>query len=231
MRHNWTWLTLSSVVAVALVLWAKGIVGIPATSDDADDFRRLAPADSGPPPAGSEQATFGAGCFWCTEALFQRLNGVLAVRSGYSGGSVKNPTYEQVSRGTTGHAEVIQVTFDPKVFLYAELLEVFWKTHDPTTLNRQGNDRGPQYRSAIFYDTPEQRELAEMYKQKLDDAGAFAAPIVTEIVPFTEFYPAETYHQNYYLDNSRQPYCSIVIRPKLEKFQKVFQDKLKSKSK
>jgi peptide-methionine (S)-S-oxide reductase len=228
MRHNWTWLTLSSVVAVAFVLWAKGMVGIPATSDD---FRRLAPASSGPPPAGSEQATFGAGCFWCTEAVFQQLNGVLAVQPGYSGGSVKNPTYEQVCRGTTGHAEVIQVTFDPKVISYRELLEVFWKTHDPTTRNRQGNDRGLQYRSAIFYLTLEQRELAEMYKQKLNEAGAFAAPIVTEIVPFAEFYPAESYHQNYYLDNSRQPYCSVIIRPKLEKFQKVFQDKLRSKSK
>ena len=175
-----------------------------------------------------ERATFGSGCFWCTEAVFQQLKGVRSAVSGYSGGRVKNPTYRQVSTGTTGHAEVIQVNYDPEVISFEELLEVFWQTHDPTTLNRQGNDEGTQYRSAIFYHSDEQRRLAEHYKQKLDESGAFDRPIVTEIVPFTEFYRAESYHQNYYDENPYQPYCSMVIRPKLEKVKKVFKDKLKT---
>jgi peptide-methionine (S)-S-oxide reductase len=174
-----------------------------------------------------ERATFGAGCFWCTEAVFQQLNGVQSVVSGYSGGRVKNPTYHQVNSGTTGHAEVTQIAFDPAVISFAELLEVFWQTHDPTTPNRQGNDFGPQYRSAIFYHNDEQRRLAEHYKQKLDEEGAFEAPIVTEITPFTEFYRAESYHQNYFDVNPNQPYCAMVVRPKVEKVKKVFRDKLK----
>jgi peptide-methionine (S)-S-oxide reductase len=140
---------------------------------------------------------------------------------------VKNPTYQQVCTGTTGHAEAIQITFDPKVIAYEELLEVFWQTHDPTTRDRQGHDVGPQYRSVIFYHTDEQRRLAEEYKRQLDAAGAFSAPIVTEIVPFTEFYRAEGYHQNYFAENPAQPYCQVVIRPKVEKVRKVFQEKLK----
>lgn len=179
------------------------------------------------PPAGLETATFGAGCFWCTEAVFQQLKGVHSAVSGYSGGETKNPTYEQVCSGMTGHAEVIQVAFDPKVISYPELLEVFWKTHDPTTLNRQGNDFGTQYRSAIFYHNEVQQRLAEHYKKELDDAGAFSGPIVTEITPFDVFYPAEDYHQKYFDANPRQPYCAAIIRPKVDKVRKVFADKLK----
>jgi peptide-methionine (S)-S-oxide reductase len=174
-----------------------------------------------------EKATFGAGCFWCVEAVFQRLKGVRSVVSGYSGGRMKKPTYKQVCLGTTGHAEAVQVTYDPKQISYAELLEVFWGTHDPTTRNRQGNDVGTQYRSAIFYHSDEQRKLAEQYQQKLDASGVFRTPIVTEIVPFREFFPAENYHQDYYQLNARQPYCQMVIRPKVEKLKKVFGDKLK----
>lgn len=179
------------------------------------------------PPGKLEVATFGNGCFWCTEAVFQQLEGVVKVESGYSGGQVKNPTYKQVCTGTTGHAEVIQITYDPEKISFEELLEVFWKTHDPTTLNRQGADVGTQYRSAVFYHTDEQRRLAEEYKKKLDASGAFPRPIVTEITRFTEFYKAEDYHQNYYKENGEQPYCQIVIRPKLEKFEQVFAKKLK----
>jgi len=156
------------------------------------------------------------------------VKGVRSVVSGYSGGHVKNPTYQQVCAGTTGHAEAIQVTYDPATISYADLLEVFWQTHDPTTPDRQGNDFGPQYRSVIFYHTDEQKRLAEQYKQKLDAAGAFAAPIVTEIAPFAEFYRAEAYHQNYFVENAGQPYCRLVIRPKLDKFEKVFKDRLKT---
>lgn len=177
--------------------------------------------------SGLQVATFGNGCFWCTEALFQRLNGVEKVVSGYSGGKVKNPTYKEVCSGLTGHAEVIQITYDPKKISFDELLEVFWKTHDPTTLNRQGADEGTQYRSAVFYHTGEQKQLATEYRKKLDASGAFDNPIVTEITAFTEFYPAEDYHQNYYNLNGTAPYCSYVIQPKLEKFQKVFKSKLK----
>jgi peptide-methionine (S)-S-oxide reductase len=176
-----------------------------------------------------ETATFGAGCFWCVEAIFQNLEGVKTVASGYSGGSIKNPSYKEVCTGRTGHAEVIQITYDPAKISYDELLEVFWKTHDPTTLNKQGADEGTQYRSAVFYHNEKQKELAESYKKKLDEAGAFDKPIVTEISPFTVFYKAEDYHQNYYNQNSDQPYCTFVIRPKLDKFEKVFKDKMKKK--
>jgi len=176
-----------------------------------------------------EKATFGSGCFWCTEAIFERLEGVRSVVSGYAGGSVENPTYDEVCTGTTGHAEVTQITFDPKVISFDELLEVFWKTHDPTTLNRQGNDVGPQYRSVIFYHNEEQRNLAENYKMELDKAGAWENPVVTEISPLTNFYPAEEYHQEYYENNPNQGYCAFVIAPKVEKFEKVFKDKLKKK--
>jgi peptide-methionine (S)-S-oxide reductase len=178
-------------------------------------------------PAGMAKATFASGCFWCSEALFQQLKGVKSVVSGYSGGSVKNPTYEEVCSGATGHAEAIQVTYDPAIIPYQDLLEVFWKTHDPTTPNRQGHDIGPQYRSVIFYHTDEQKQLAERYKQKLDKSGLFGEPIVTQIVPFKEFYRAEDYHQNYYAGNSKQRYCQVVIGPKLEKLKEIFHDKLK----
>ena len=174
-------------------------------------------------------ATFGSGCFWCTEAVFQRVKGVEKVVSGYSGGKVKNPTYKEVTSGLTGHAEVTQLSYNSKEITFEELLEIFWGTHDPTTLNRQGADVGTQYRSAIFYHNGEQKRLAETYKKKLDASGAFDNPIVTEISPFTAFYPAEDYHQNYYNLNGNAPYCSYVIQPKLEKFKKVFQTKLKQK--
>ena len=176
---------------------------------------------------GMQVATFGSGCFWCTEAIFERLNGVVKVESGYAGGTVKNPTYEEVCSGTTGHAEVTQITYNPKIITYDELLEVFWKTHDPTTLNRQGNDVGTQYRSVIFYHNEEQKELAENYKKELDKSGAWDKPIVTEISPFTKFYSAEGYHQDYYNNNPNQGYCAFIIAPKVDKFEKVFKDKLK----
>lgn len=174
-----------------------------------------------------ETATFGSGCFWCTEAVFQQVDGVEKVVSGYMGGKVKNPTYREVCSGLTGHAEVIQVQYNPSKVTYDELLEIFWGTHDPTTLNRQGADVGTQYRSVVFYHTDNQKQLAETYKKKLDESGAFNNPIVTEISPAVVFYPAEDYHQNYYNLNGNAPYCSYVIQPKLEKFKKVFKDKLK----
>lgn len=179
------------------------------------------------PKGNLELATFGNGCFWCTEAVFQNLKGVYQVESGYTGGKVKNPTYKEVCSGLTGHAEVIQLQYDPAEITYAELLEVFWQTHDPTTLNKQGADEGTQYRSAVFFHSEEQRQLAEAYKKKLDEAGAFDDPIVTEITPASVFYKAENYHQNYYNLNGSAPYCSYVIRPKLEKFKKAFAEKLK----
>ncbi|MDX1938549.1 MAG: peptide-methionine (S)-S-oxide reductase MsrA [Flavihumibacter sp.] len=175
----------------------------------------------------TDTATFGTGCFWCTEAVFQQLEGVLKVSSGYSGGHVENPTYEQVCSKTTGHAEVVQIVYDPAKISFDELLEVFWQTHDPTTLNRQGNDVGPQYRSVIFYHSQEQQQKSQHYKEALDKSGAWANPIVTAVEPYKNFYVAENYHQNYYNNNGSQPYCYYVIRPKVEKFQKVFKDKLR----
>ena len=174
-----------------------------------------------------KKATFGSGCFWCTEAVFERVEGVQSVVSGYAGGTVEYPSYKQVCTGTTGHAEVIQITYDPDIITYDELLQIFWRTHDPTTLNRQGNDVGTQYRSVIFYHDDEQKQLAEKYKEELNASGAWKDPIVTEIVPLTNFYKAEDYHQNYYENNPNQGYCSFVIAPKLEKFEKVFKEKLK----
>ncbi len=175
-----------------------------------------------------ETATFGAGCFWCVEAVFQKLNGVESVESGYMGGHTLNPTYKQICTGTTGHAEVIQIQFDPAVISFKELLEVFWKTHDPTTLNRQGNDVGTQYRSAVFYNNDTQKELAEKYKAKLNESGAFRAPIVTEVTAATKYYPAEKYHQNYWNTQGKSNgYCQAVIPPKLKKLKAAFADKLK----
>jgi peptide-methionine (S)-S-oxide reductase len=174
-----------------------------------------------------EKATFGAGCFWCVEAVFQDLDGVEKVVSGYSNGRIANPTYREVCSGLTGHAEVIQLTYDPAKISFEELLAVFWKTHDPTTLNRQGADTGTQYRSGVYYHNEEQRRLAEEYKQKLSEAHAFEQPIVTEIEPLKSFYPAEDYHQNYYKQNGREPYCQFVVRPKVDKVRAVFGDKLK----
>lgn len=174
-----------------------------------------------------ETATFGSGCFWCTEAIFQQLKGVQSATSGYSGGQTKNPTYKEICTGTTGHAEVIEIKFDPTIISFKELLEVFWETHDPTTLNRQGADVGTQYRSVIFYHSDKQKQEAEFYKNKLDEAKIYSNPIVTEISPAETFYKAETYHQDYYEQNTNAPYCQSVITPKVEKFKKVFQEKIK----
>lgn len=175
-----------------------------------------------------EIATFGAGCFWCVEAQFKMLEGVIKVESGYSGGKVKNPSYKEVCTGNTGHAEVCQITFDSSKISYEELLYAFWQAHDPTQLNRQGNDIGTQYRSVIFYHNQEQKRLAEQYKKKLNDEKVYDDPVVTEISPFTVFYKAEDYHQNYFSRNSTEPYCQFVIKPKVEKFRKIFKDKLRT---
>ncbi len=175
----------------------------------------------------TETATFGGGCFWCTEAIFRSLKGVETVESGYSGGETKNPTYQEVCTGETGHAEVIQITFEPNVVSFRELLEVFWETHDPTTLNRQGADSGTQYRSVVFYHSPEQKEIAEKYKSALNKENVYHQPVVTEITAFDQFYKAENYHQNYFTNNRSQGYCQFVIVPKIEKFRKIFKNKLK----
>jgi peptide-methionine (S)-S-oxide reductase len=180
-----------------------------------------------PTGARTDTATFGTGCFWCTEAVFQELKGVIKVTSGYSGGHVTKPSYEEVCSGTTGHAECLQIVYDPSVVSFDELLEVFWEAHDPTTLNRQGNDVGTQYRSAIFYHNDEQQKKAEHYKAELEKSHAYDKPIVTEITAFAKFYPAEDYHQDYYRLHGSQPYCHLVIRPKVEKFEKAFKNKLK----
>ena len=174
-----------------------------------------------------EIATLGGGCFWCLEAVYKDLRGVRSVMSGYAGGHVANPGYHAVCSGTTGHAEVCQIKFDPSVLSFKDVLEVFFKTHDPTTLNRQGNDKGTQYRSVIFYHSPEQKALAEKLKKELDEAKAWDKPIVTEITEFKKFWKAEDYHQNYFRNNPGQGYCAYVIAPKMEKFRHVFGDKLK----
>lgn len=172
--------------------------------------------------------TLAGGCFWCVEAVYQRLNGVISVTSGYAGGTVKNPSYREVCTGTTGHAEAVQIVYDQNVVSLTEVLQVFFKVHDPTTLNRQGNDEGTQYRSAIFFRDEEQRKTAVDVKNGLDKSGAFNAPIVTEITPFTNFYKAEDYHQDYYnLNKNSNSYCQFVIVPKIEKFEAYFKDKLK----
>ena len=179
--------------------------------------------------ANMETITFGAGCFWCVEAVFQQIEGVVKVESGYSNGngSVKNPSYREVCTGNTGNAEVVQVTFDPKKVSFDTILEIFWKTHDPTTLNRQGADEGTQYRSAVFYSNEAQKTAAEVWKKKLNDEHVFADPIVTEITPLSDYSKAEDYHQDYYALNGHNPYCQVVIKPKMDKLSKTFKDKLK----
>jgi peptide-methionine (S)-S-oxide reductase len=174
-----------------------------------------------------KEATFGAGCFWCVEAVFDDIQGVKDVHSGYSGGHIKNPAYREVCMGTTGHAEVARIIYDEDIVSFDKLLEVFWYVHDPTTLNRQGNDVGEQYRSVIFYHDDEQRKKAESYKQKLDESGAFKDPIVTEISPLENFFKAESDHHDYYMNNPSQPYCQAVVRPKVEKFKAAFSGILK----
>ncbi len=175
----------------------------------------------------TDTATLGNGCFWCTQAVFQQLEGVIRVASGYSGGHVDNPNYKEVCTGTTGHAECLQIVFDPAKISFDELLEVFWQTHDPTTLNRQGNDIGTQYRSVVFFHNEEQKNKARHYIDALNKSGVWDKPVVTSLEPFVKFYKAEDYHQNYYNDNPEQGYCQMVVRPKVEKFQKVFKNKLK----
>jgi peptide-methionine (S)-S-oxide reductase len=184
------------------------------------------PQDAGQPQK-TDLATFGGGCFWCVEAVFEQLEGVCDVVSGYAGGRTENPTYKEVCTGLTGHAEVCQIRYDPQKIRYAELLEVFFKTHDPTTLNRQGADVGTQYRSVVFYHDQQQKKLAERVKKELTDARAFRAPVVTQIDPLTKFYPAEDYHQDYFRNNPNQGYCRAVVGPKVSKFRKVFKEKLK----
>jgi peptide-methionine (S)-S-oxide reductase len=174
-----------------------------------------------------QKATFGNGCFWCTEAIFQTVKGILFVKSGYTGGKLANPTYEDVCNGDTGHAEAVEIEFDADILSYEELLLIFFKTHNPTTLNRQGNDIGPQYRSAIFYHNNEQKQQAEAMIKRLTAEHVFDQPIVTEITPASKFYKAEDYHQNYFMDNTMKPYCMAVIQPKLNKFAKDFTRKIK----
>lgn len=216
---------VGGVVLAAWAAWAQA----PREAKPVNDRVSKSQGNEGGAASDLSVATFGSGCFWCGEAVFEQLGGVKSAVSGYSGGEVKNPTYKQICTGQTGHAEVVQVTYDPRKISYKELLEVFWKTHDPTTLNRQGNDVGPQYRSVIFYHDDEQKALAEKYRKELDASGAFNRPIVTQIAPFEVFYPAEEYHQDYYRRNPNQGYCSFVIRPKVEKFRQVFEDKLKTR--
>jgi len=180
-----------------------------------------------PMVAHTDVATLGGGCFWCIEAIFQRLEGVSKVESGYSGGERKNPSYEQVSAGATGHAEVVQVTFDPTIISFADLLDVFFHLHDPTTVNQQGADHGPQYRSVIFFHNAEQEKIAKEAKEKIAASGLWKGTIVTEISPFKEFYPAENYHQNYYNEHKAAPYCSVVIAPKIAKLFKEYGTRLK----
>jgi peptide-methionine (S)-S-oxide reductase len=177
-----------------------------------------------------EKATLGGGCFWCTEAVFLELNGVEKVVPGYSGGHIKNPAYREVTTGRTGHAEVVQITYNQQIVSFKEILEVFFATHDPTTLNRQGNDVGTQYRSAVFYHNEEQRQIAEEVIQLLEKEKAYDDPIVTEVTAFDAFYLAEDYHHNYFAKNKNQPYCQFVVAPKVEKFKKVFREKLKSEA-
>lgn len=217
-----TFFTRTGSTVVAIVV----LSGLFASSADAPaKTERAQPAPEVAPEL--EVATFGSGCFWCSEAVFEQLRGVESVVSGYSGGTLKNPTYKQVRLGKTGHAEVVQVKFDPTVITYAELLEVFWLSHDPTTKNRQGYDSGTQYRSAIFYHSGAQRDLAEEYRDNIDDAHIYLRRVVTEITEFSTFYPAEDYHQDYFANNPTKNYCRATIGPKVDKLRKVFAKKLK----
>lgn len=179
-------------------------------------------------PLEQEVITLGGGCFWCTEAVFQRVEGIYKVVSGYAGGLIEKPSYEAICTGTTGHAEVIQIFFDSKIISLVSILEIFWGTHDPTTLNSQGADKGPQYRSVIFFHTALQQEIAVNLKSQLDLAGVFKKPVVTEITEFTNFYKAEEYHQDYFNQNRSQPYCQYVVKPKVDKLQNFFGDRIKS---
>jgi peptide-methionine (S)-S-oxide reductase len=219
--------TICLPVLLATQLAACGQTGNSKKTDNSDKMN-----ESNIDTAGKnlEVATFAGGCFWCVEAQYQELQGVEKVESGYTGGTLKNPSYKEVCSGRTGHAEAVNIYYDPKVISYDELLAAFWVAHDPTQLNRQGNDVGTQYRSAIFYHNEEQKKKAEEYKRKLNEEKAYDSPVVTEIMPFTVFYKAEDYHQNYYNENPEQAYCHYVIQPKKEKFEKIFKDKLKKQA-
>lgn len=220
-------ITKRSVLLLYALFAVLGTAIAGCTTNSNSQFQQVKTMDE-QPKADNEIATFGTGCFWCTEAVFQSLKGVYKVESGYSGGKVVNPTYKEVCEGTTGHAEVVQITYNPKVISFAQLMEVFFKTHDPTTLNRQGADEGTQYRSAVFYHNEEQRKFAEEIKAKLNAEKAYDSPIVTEVTAFTKFYKAEDYHQDYYnLNGQSNGYCRMVIQPKLDKFKKSFAAMLK----
>jgi peptide-methionine (S)-S-oxide reductase len=218
-------------IGLTLVSMAAFLAACGDRAPSKEGISYMAPQDKDkqdPKPAPKvETATLGAGCFWCVEAVFQEVKGVISVESGYSGGKEENPTYKQVCTGLTGHAEVCQIKYDASVLPFKDVLEIFWKTHDPTTPNRQGNDKGPQYRSVVFYHSEEQKTLAEKYKKELDESKAWDKPIVTEITAFTKFWKAEDYHQNYFKNNPGQGYCAYVIAPKMDKFRKVFGEKLK----
>lgn len=214
-------------MSLKVIAFVAGIISMSACTSE-NNYKSMSTSLINVSSEKVDTATFGTGCFWCTEAIFEQLNGVLKVTSGYAGGHVDKPTYKQVTTGETGHAECVQVEYEAEKITYDELLEVFWQVHDPTTLNRQGADVGTQYRSAIFYHTPEQKQKAEHYKAELAKTGAFDKPIVTEIAPLDKFYEAENYHQEYYENNKNaNPYCAMVIRPKVDKFKKAFANKLK----
>ncbi len=219
------------MIAGGIVLGWRNSIQSQIVSQHQKTVQNLSKAEERPMSAEQSQntavATFGSGCFWCTEAVFQEVQGVISVESGYSGGSEATANYKTVCSGKTDHAEVVQITYDPSKVTFADLLEIFWKTHDPTTPNQQGADIGPQYRSVVFYHDEEQKQTAEEYKKQLDESGAFKKPIVTEISKFEAFYGGEDYHQNYFKLNPAQPYCQAVIAPKIEKFRKNFKAKLK----
>jgi peptide-methionine (S)-S-oxide reductase len=220
-------LVLLSAVLFAPACGDAGSAGERWSAPDPATATMTTTPDAQPRPDRLAEATFGSGCFWCTEAVFEALEGVHDVVAGYSGGFVERPSYKEVCSGRTGHAEVTRIVFDPAVITYAELLEVFWATHDPTTLNRQGNDVGPQYRSVIFYHDEEQRRIAEAAKAAADESATWPAPIVTEISPLVNWFPAEEDHQDYFRLNPNQPYCAYVIRPKMDKFRQRFAEKLR----
>lgn len=226
-RHSQPVRAILSVCAASVLLLAGCATNRQPEDQFAIEETQNVSAKSNSSQSSTELATFGAGCFWCVEACFQQLAGVLSVESGYAGGHVPNPTYLEVCSKTTGHAEVCQIKFDPSKIAYEELLEVFWKVHDPTTPNRQGPDVGPQYRSVIFYHNDQQRALADKYKSELNAAGAYENPVVTEISPFTNFYKAEEEHQNFYRLNPNHGYCRVMVRPKVDKVRAVFASKLK----
>jgi len=217
----------NQLLITMILLTGTSWAGCRNMDPDSEQLKLTAQTMQTPNSKGTDTATFGNGCFWCTEAIFESLNGVISAESGYSGGQTPNPDYKSVCTGETGHSEVIQLVYDPAVISFAEVLEAFWASHDPTTLNRQGNDVGTQYRSVIFYHNDEQKRISEQLKKELNEKKVFPDPIVTEIAPFTKFYKAENYHQQYFELNGDQPYCTYVIKPKLDKFKKVFSEKLK----